>query len=1192
MTEPHPTIDFAALFGVNAGYVEKVYQDFLSAPESVSEEWRRFFATRLPEAPPVRGNGRTGATPAPAPGGAPPAGVEPLGGVAAKIAANMAASLGVPTATSTRVIPVKVLEENRLIINQHLAAAFRGKASFTHLIAWAMVQALKRMPAMVASFLEIDGRPHRRMASQINLGIAIDVARAGGARQLLVPNLKDCGAMDFARFLQAYDETLRRARANQLAPVDFQDTTCTLTNPGTVGTASSLPRLMAGQSFILATGAIDVPAEFQGAAPSTLSELGVSKVMTVTSTYDHRVIQGADSGEFLALLHQLLTGDQDFYEDVFRSLAIPHTPLRFTRDRRPAFGSGLRTLENVERAARVMQFIRSYRVRGYLYSNLDPLQYVPTRFPELEMASYGLTIWDLDREFMTGGVTGKPMATLREIVAVLRETYCRTIGVEYMHIADPEQKEWLQEQMESSRNEEPLAKDRMLAVLDGLVEAEAFERFLHTRFVGHKRFSLEGGETLIPALDALLDKAAESGLGHAVLGMAHRGRLNVLAHILGKPLTKIFSEFEGYLDPDSTQGSGDVKYHLGARGTYRTFSGGVVDLELACNPSHLEAVNPVVEGIARARQEQMPPGAGRYAVLPILVHGDAAFAGQGVVPETLNLSQLRGYRTGGTIHVIVNNQIGYTTLPSDARSTPYCTDVAKAIQAPIFHVNGDDPLSAVRMVRLAVEYRQRFHRDVVVDIVCYRRHGHNEGDEPSFTQPLLYQRIESHRSVRETYQDFLVRAGVLAPQDVEKSNQALQERLRQSLHQVRQSTPPAPQAEPAAVPEAWEHAGATRVARERLLDVSGRLCTVPAGFTPHPKVKMLLERRMEMSRGGQPVDFAWAETLAFATLVADGTFVRLAGQDSGRGTFSQRHSVLQDVVTGATYVPLNHLELSQARFVVVDSPLSEEAALGFEYGYSVARPEVLTLWEAQFGDFNNGAQIQIDQFLAPGEAKWGQASGLVLLLPHGYDGQGPEHSSARMERFLQLCAENNLRVANASTAAQYFHLLRRQALDPVRKPLVLFTHKSLLRMRVAGSEIGELAEGAWRPVLDDPAGAGARRVVFCQGKVYYDLLEARGQAKLEDVALVRVEQLYPWPEREVAAVVAAHAAAREWIWCQEEPWNMGAWQHVRHHLPLTPLPQLPSGYAGRPAAASPATGSLQAHKAQQEALVRRALGIA
>ncbi len=1196
--------DFARQFGFSAGYVEKVYADWRAAPESVSEEWRRFFLERsgatAQSAPPASAGAPSVAAPARAPAPDAPAtparepaaddsgdgSLELIRGVAARIATNMEASLEVPTATSAREVPVVVLEENRRIINEHLAIDRRGKASFTHLVAWAMVRALEQRPAMATSYVLFDGRPHRRSWPVINLGVAADTEGRDGRRSLVVPNLKDVARHDFAEFLAAFNDVIGRARRGKLTPEDFQDTTCTLTNPGMIGTVSSLPRLMAGQAFILATGSIGVPAAYMGASVETLNELGISKVMTVTNTYDHRVIQGAESGDYLALMHQLLVGEHDFYERIFADLGIPHRPYRFTQDRRAAPGSPLREIENMERAAKVMQYIRAYRVRGYLLADLDPLHYEPKTFPELDMSSYGLTIWDLGREFFTGGVTGRPIATLREIRATLHATYCRRIGAEFMHIADPEQKEWLRTRMEGNHNREELPRETVLRVLDKLVEAEAFERFLHTRFVGHKRFSLEGAETLIPALDALLLRAIELGVHRAVMGMAHRGRLNVLAHVLGKPLTRIFSEFEGSLDPALSQGSGDVKYHLGTTGSYRSPDGGALDIELASNPSHLEAVSPVVEGVARGRQLLDDESRDRQGVLPILIHGDAAFAGQGVVSETLNMSQLPGYRTGGTVHIIVNNQIGYTTLPADARSTPYCTDVAKAIQAPIFHVNGDDPLAVVRMVRLALDYRQQFGRDVVVDIVCYRRHGHNEGDEPEYTQPVLYRRIQAHATVREIYQAYLLRAGVLDGDDVRGFDEALDERLRAALDEVRSADPPRPRQPRDPAPPQWAPRS-TGVDLDRLQALAEPLFAIPDGFSPHPKLLRLWDRRRQMLAGERGVDFGCGESLAFATLLTQGVPVRLAGQDSGRGTFSQRHAVIVDTETADRHVPLRSLADEQARFLVVDSLLSEEAALGFEYGFAVARPDVLTLWEAQFGDFANGAQIQIDQFLAAGESKWGQQCGLVLLLPHGYDGQGPEHSSARLERFLQLCADGNMRVANPSTPAQMFHLLRKQALDEEKKPLVVMTPKSTLRLPAASSPIEAFAEGDFHTVLADPTADPDQvdRVLLCSGKLYFELVERRQEASVEGVALVRVEQLYPWPAVDLDAVLATYPRSRETVWCQEEPANMGAWPHVAVHTDEL-------GYVGREASASPATGSLHRHKAGQAELIDRALGLA
>jgi len=1174
--------DFEEVFGLNAAYAEKVYGDYLDAPDSVPSEWRTWFDTELP--PEQRA--------AVKPPAAEPDAVaaiddelSPLTGVAGKIVRNMVDSLSVPTATSTREVPVKVLEENRHSINRHQLGQYLPKVSFTHLIGWAMVQSMIRVPAMAAQFVAEGSKSFRRMGKSLNIGIAVDLPGKDGRRSLVVPNIKDSQNLDFAGFFEGFNEQIQKSRTGKLAPDDFRDTTCTLTNPGTIGTVSSLPRLMTGQSFIMATGAITVPGAFQGAASETLTELGVSKVMTLTSTYDHRVIQGAESGQFLDWMHRLLIGEENFYEDIFRSMKVPYRPVHTSVDRRPPLGSSLRESENLERAAGVMTYIRSYRVRGHVLAKLDPLTFEPKDLPELDMATYGLTIWDKERTFFSHGVTPKPFATLREIQETLHLTYCRHIGVEYMHIADEEQRRWLRRRMEGNRNEEELSKEVQLRILDKLVEAEAFEQFLHTRFVGHKRFSLEGGETLVPTIDALLERACEAGVSRAVIGMAHRGRLNVLAHVMQKPLTKIFGEFEGYLDPSMTQGSGDVKYHLGASADYKTAAGGTIAIELACNPSHLEAVDPVVQGMARARQDQSANAPGHEIwdeVMPVLVHGDAAFAGQGVVFETLQMSQLHGYRTGGTVHIVVNNQIGYTTSPEDSRSTPFCTDVAKAIQVPIFHVNGDDPLAAVRMIRLAFDYRAEFHTDVVLDITCYRRHGHNEGDEPSYTQPLLYRAIQSHPTVRAIYQDYLVRAGVLPAEAVASYDDKVQARLKESLAEVRASEAP-PVTLPAPVEDAEWVPDVAAASEAELKQWNAELLSWPEDFTAHPKVQGVLGRRADMLDGKEPIDFATAEALAFASLVAASVPVRLAGQDSGRGTFSQRHSSLYDATDGRRYVPLNHLAEGQAPFIVVDSLLSEEAALGFEYGYSVASPSGLTMWEAQFGDFVNGAQIQIDQFLAAGEAKWQQQSSVVLLLPHGYDGQGPEHSSARLERFLQLCAENNMRVAMPSCAASYHQLLRAQALDPNQKPLIVMTTKSLLRQKMAGSSLADLCSRPFRSVLDDDsvdAAGDVKRVVVCSGKVYYDLLAARGEDRT--VALIRCELLYPWPKEVLLALKERYANA-SFVWCQEEPANMGSWQFVRDRFAW-------DGVSARRAAASPATGSLQRHKAEQKALVDSALG--
>jgi 2-oxoglutarate dehydrogenase E1 component len=964
-------------------------------------------------------------------------------------------------------------------------------------------------------------------------------------------------------------------------------TTVSLTNPGTVGTTASSPRLMPGQGMIVATGTLDYPAEYRSMAPRTLSLLGISKVMTVTSTYDHRIIQGAESGLFLARMEELLKGTDGFYERVFEDLGMPHRPVKWETDINPGLFGAQGNKEEVEKQARVLQLIHNYRVRGHLVADLDPLDSKRTPHRDLDPATYGLTVWDLDREFITNGLSGKDNATLREILEVLRDTYCGTIGVEYMYIADPERKEWLQERMESARNYPALDPASKRRVLDKLVEAESFERFLHAKYVGHKRFSLEGGESLIPLLDRILNDGASGGVDEAVIGMSHRGRLNVLANTVGKPLSQIFSEFEGQIDdPDSTQGSGDVKYHLGATGTHTADTGETMTVSVAPNPSHLEFVNPVVEGMVRAKQDALGDRQ-HLRVLPILIHGDAAFAGQGIVAETLNLAGLQGYSTGGTIHVIVNNQIGFTTRPEDARSSTYCSDVAKMVHAPAFHVNGDDPEAAVYVAGLALEYRQRFKKDVVIDLVCYRRWGHNEGDEPSYTQPLMYAKIKSHTSVAHLYGDQLVRQSVITR---EQLDQVWAEKKAEM--QGEDASPLAKIAKRAPVPPQPVDAAAMWGRLRSVLQVLG---TLPEGFEIHPKLVPFVKKRHEVLEGKGDVDWATAESLAFGTLLLEGIPVRLSGQDSGRGTFSQRHAVFFDTRNDREYVPLNSVAPQGVRFEVHDSLLSEAAVMGFEFGYSVAEHRALVMWEAQFGDFMNGAQVIIDQFLAGSETKWGQPTGLTLLLPHGHEGQGPEHSSARIERFLALCAEGNMRVVYPSTPGSYFHLLRWQGRDHIEKPLVVFTPKSLLRHPRCVSSLQALAEGRFLPVIDDTLEpAGVRRVVLCTGKVYYDLLKGREDFGSKHVAIVRLEQLAPLPAEEIARVIARYPQDAELVWVQEEPKNMGAWRYLREHFLDGDVPdpaRRALRYVGREASAAPATGSHKLHVIEQEAIVREAVQV-
>ena len=1220
-------------FGANIAFIEELYEKFRIDPESVSASWREFFADYEPPvdleetaeevAPPP-----PTPTPAPQPVAPPrptavpaPAGqtIVPLRGAASKIVANMETSLTVPTATSVRNIPVKALEENRRVVNNHLALGGQAKASYTHIIAWAIVRSLKDYPRLNAGFANQDGTPVRIDREDVNLGIAIDIERKDGSRSLLVPNIKRANSMDFAQFLKAYNDVVRKARNNTLEVSDFEGTTISLTNPGTIGTVASVPRLMASQGTIIATGQIDYSAEYSAADPTVLADLGISKVMTMTSTYDHRIIQGAESGAFLARVHELLIGADNFYDDIYRDLRIPYEPVRWARDRHRLAFTGGDNEDVVAREASVLQMINAYRVRGHLLADTDPLEYHVRKHPELDPQYYGLTLWDLDREFVCGGLCGKQAAKLRDILDTLRETYCGKVGPEYMHMMDPIQKRWLQDRMEPSRNKQNLDGATKRRILMKLNDSEAFEKFLHTKYVGHKRFSLEGAESLIPMLDFLFNESASDGVVEGVIGMAHRGRLNVLANTLGKSYEQIFREFEGDIDPNSREGSGDVKYHLGADGAHQTPSGELLKLTLASNPSHLEAVDPIVEGMVRAKQKLLNDR-NRALVLPVLLHGDAACAGQGVVAETLNLSQLQGYRTGGTIHIVINNQIGFTTGPEQARSSVYATDVAKMVQAPIFHVNGDDPEACIRAVKLAYDFRQQFHKDVVIDLVCYRRHGHNEGDEPSLTQPRMYKLIKEHRSVRKIYTEQLLRKADIDPKEAEEWLDQFQAKLQEAFERTKEQEEP-----PLARDPLWtdedvtgyqkEPSPDTSITQETLQKVGAALTSTPSDFNLHPKLKSVMAKRQAMIDGKESLDWATAEQLSFGALLLDGYRVRLSGQDVGRGTFSHRHALLFDYVTGKGYVPLNALAvdakpaqaqdpvvmnnalsqetneaLAEVSFSVYDSLLSEYGVLGFEYGYSVADPAALVIWEAQFGDFMNGAQIIIDQFLSSAEEKWGQHSGLVLNLPHGYEGQGPEHSSARLERFLTLCAEGNMQVIYPTTPAQYFHALRRQMKNNPRKPLIITTPKSLLRHPQAVSPVSDILSGVFEPVLLDVATSDSvRRVVLTSGKVYYDLKSARDKANA-NVAILRLEQFYPFPQPMLAHALAQYPGATEIVWVQEEPRNMGAWPFLNERLTDLLRDGQTLRYVGRPKAAAPATGSHHRHEDQQKALVDQAIG--
>ncbi|RZU44462.1 2-oxoglutarate dehydrogenase E1 component [Streptomyces sp. BK022] len=1109
-----------------------------------------------------------------------------LRGPSAAVVKNMNASLELPTATSVRAVPVKLLFDNRIVINNHLKRARGGKISFTHLIGFAMVQAIKAMPAMNHSFGEKDGKPTLVKPPHVNLGLAIDLVKPNGDRQLVVAAIKKAETLNFFEFWQAYEDIVRRAREGKLTMDDFTGVTVSLTNPGGLGTVHSVPRLMPGQSVIMGVGSMDYPAEFQGTSQDTLNKLGVSKVMTLTSTYDHRVIQGAASGEFLRQVANLLLGENGFYDDIFEALRIPYEPVRWLKDIDASHD------DDVTKAARVFELIHSYRVRGHVMADTDPLEYQQRKHPDLDITEHGLTLWDLEREFAVGGFAGKSMMKLRDILGVLRDSYCRTTGIEFMHIQDPKQRKWIQDRVERPHSKPE--REEQLRILRRLNAAEAFETFLQTKYVGQKRFSLEGGESVIPLLDAVIDSAAESRLDEVVIGMAHRGRLNVLANIVGKSYAQIFREFEGNLDPKSMHGSGDVKYHLGAEGTFTGLDGEQIAVSLVANPSHLEAVDPVLEGVARAKQDIINKGGTDFTVLPVAIHGDAAFAGQGVVAETLNMSQLRGYRTGGTVHIVINNQVGFTAAPESSRSSMYATDVARMIEAPIFHVNGDDPEAVVRVARLAFEFRQAFNKDVVIDLICYRRRGHNESDNPAFTQPLMYDLIDKKRSVRKLYTESLIGRGDITLEEAEQALQDYQGQLEKVFTEVREVTSQPVQGESQPPKDGFPAAVPTAISAEVVKRIAESQVNVPDNITVHPRLQPQLQRRAAMVEDGT-IDWGMGETLAVGSLLLEGTPVRLAGQDSQRGTFGQRHAVLIDRETGEEYTPLQYLSEDQARLNVYNSLLSEYAAMGFEYGYSLARPDALVMWEAQFGDFVNGAQTVVDEFISSAEQKWNQTSGVVLLLPHGYEGQGPDHSSARPERFLQLCAQNNMTVAMPTSPANYFHLLRWQVHNPAHKPLIVFTPKSMLRLKAAASKAEEFTSGEFRPVIGDDTvdPAAVRKVVFCSGKVYYDLEAGRQKRGATDTAIIRIERLYPLPGAEVQAEVNKYPNAEKYLWVQEEPANQGAWPFIAlnliDHLDLAVGADVPAGERlrriSRAHGSSPAVGSAKRHQAEQEQLV-------
>ncbi|MEX0779446.1 MAG: multifunctional oxoglutarate decarboxylase/oxoglutarate dehydrogenase thiamine pyrophosphate-binding subunit/dihydrolipoyllysine-residue succinyltransferase subunit [Balneolales bacterium] len=1213
------------IFGPNTALVEELYKQYKESPSTVPNYWRQYFdemdgktfeaepgipatteaisdvasepaprkvseVKKPTKEQPVKEEGQKAAP-------TPSTDVEliQIKGVSGKIVENMEASLEIPTATSLRVLPVKMLMEDRKIINSHLDRHVQHKTTLTHFIAWAVIRALKKFPKINSYYTKKDGKHYRAQPTTINLGIAVDLPTRDGSRNLVVPNIKAVDKMNFREFLVAFHDLIERARNGKLEVADYQDTTITITNPGPLGTVSSMPRLMKNQGSIIATGSMDYPAEFQSMSQDVLNHLGISRVMTITCTYDHRHIQGAESGAFLAHINKLLSGEADFFDQIFEDLDIPYDPVPYGTDNYTGFLNGGASTEVNKKSISVMQLIHMYRTLGHVLADVNPLQHGPGYNEELEFDYYGLTMWDLDREFYCGGLGGFEKAPLRVIVKLLRDTYCSYVGAEYTHIHNLEERHWLREQMESSLNNPNLEKNDKRRILRKLNQASAFEEFLHKKYIGHKRFSLEGADTLIPMLDAMLEKAGEHDVKEVLFGMAHRGRLNVLVNTMGKSYRKVFAEFEGNIDPDTFQGSGDVKYHLGAGGEHITNDGKKIRLQLLPNPSHLESVNPVVEGAVRAKQDTIDQPMPNKKVIPLLIHGDAAFAGQGVVAETLNMSQLEGFKTGGTVHVIINNQIGFTTLPKDARSTDCASDVAKTILAPIFHVNGDEPEAAVHVMKLAIEYRERFGKDVVIDLVCYRKHGHNEGDEPAFTQPGLYKEINNHPSVRKRYTDELVHKKELSKDEVNQIFQEFDELLEDAFKEAKEAPDlkvtdkhiirtDRRQTERASLPD-------TRFDVEKLKEIALKLNKVPNDFDANPKLLRILAKRHEIvANNEKKIDWGFAEALAFGSLLLEGTRIRLTGQDSERGTFSHRHAVLHGTKKNQKITPLNNLSDDQGKFSIYNSLLSEFAVLGFEFGYSSTNQEDLVIWEAQFGDFNNGAQVIIDQYISSSEVKWRQNSGLVMLLPHGYEGQGPEHSSARLERFLQLCAEDNLQVVNCTTPAQYYHMFRRQAMLKIKKPLIVMTPKSLLRHSKAVSNTEELATGQFQELIPDQdvTKKDVDRVIFCSGKVYYDLLAYKEKNGMDNVAITRLEQFYPFPDKDLAKHLKDYKHVKNLIWCQEEPKNMGGWYFVRARFKHMLQKDQNLRYEGRTASASPATGSSRLHNAEQEKLVNSA----
>jgi multifunctional 2-oxoglutarate metabolism enzyme len=1144
---------------------------------------------------------------------------KPLRGPAAMLAQAMGESREVPTATSFRTIAVDTLDAKRKALNGQLNE--RGlKVSFTHLIAWAIVQAAKQWPVMVRSFEERDGKPFAIENGPVNLGIAVDVERKDGSRSLMVPAIKGAEGLDFAAFHSYYEDLITKTRENRLTADDFQGTNISLTNPGGIGTVASVPRLMKGQSAIVAAGAIAYPREWAHASPERLRQLGVSKTMTLTSTYDHRVIQGAESGAFLRRVEQLLEGEDGFYEAVAADLGIDPAPLAAAHPASasapplgaaaPPTAPGAPDEELLGAVQAATSLLKGYRTHGHLAARLDPLGSEPKGDPAIQPESLNLTPELMARVPASILRIGVPGETLLDVLPRMREAYCGTIAYQFEHLSSHQQRTWLREMVETGAHRQPLQDDEKRRLLGRLIDVFEFERFVEKAYLGQKIFTIEGLDAIVPMLDELVTLAGRAGADEVVFGMAHRGRLAVLAHNLGRSIESILAEFEGAKQIEMVKavaaiphgGTGDVKYHYGHQGTYETHEGEKVEVRLYPNPSHLEFVDPVVEGAARFLQSEIEGAKLEHRpkwAVPVLLHGDAAFPGQGVVAETLNLQALRGYATGGTIHIIQDNQVGFTTDPEDARSTPYAGDMAKGFNIPIVHVNADDVEACSSAIRLAMAFRERWERDIVIDVIGYRRYGHNETDEPAYTQPAIAAKIKAHPPVSEIYAEKLVEAGTIAPGEVEQARKARHDEMSAALKQLRRKMELGEYEDPTVTTSSTGELDRsasppveTAVNEKKLGELNEALLQVPESFTIHRKLrKPLGNRREALEEGG--IEFGHAEALAFASLLGEGVHIRLTGQDTERGTFSHRHLVLHDEKTGLPYCPMQNLADATAPFELYNSPLSEIACLGFEYGYSAATPQALVLWEAQFGDFANAGQVIVDSFIVSGEAKWGQTSRLTLLLPHGYEGSGPEHSSARIERFLALAAEGNIRIANPSTAAQYFHLLRRQALIRKPRPLIVFTPKGLLRLDRASATIDELTKGQFQFIIDDPAAAERRekveRLVLCTGKVFWDIDASERRESAKKVAIARVELLYPFAKEQLSALIASYPNVAEIVWAQEEPRNMGCWKVMSRRMPDLLPEGVELGYVGRPTRASPGEGYSVAHAREQERIVLTAL---